>query len=76
MNALTGIGDMNSDGRPDLIAREAATGKLWFYPGKTGAYGSRVLIGGGWNSMASIFAVADLNADGTVSRPPPPPVSP
>ncbi|MFF2778894.1 hypothetical protein ACFVU3_28850 [Streptomyces sp. NPDC058052] len=45
-------GDGNpNDGRPDLIAREAATGKLWLCSGKTGAHGSRVLIGGGWVSI-------------------------
>ncbi|MFD4377058.1 FG-GAP repeat domain-containing protein [Streptomyces sp. NPDC058486] len=64
VNTLTGVGDMNNDGRPDLIARKAATGKLWFYPGNTGAYGSRVLIGGGWSSMASLLAVADYTGDG------------
>ncbi|WP_416876552.1 FG-GAP repeat domain-containing protein, partial [Kitasatospora sp. SC0581] len=64
MNALTGVGDMSNDGRPDLIAREAATGKLWFYPGKAGTYGSRVLIGGGWSSMASLLAVGDYTGDG------------
>ncbi|MEU7068719.1 FG-GAP-like repeat-containing protein [Streptomyces narbonensis] len=65
MNALTGVGDMNNDGRPDLVAREASTGKLWFYPGKAGAYGARVLIGGGWNSMASLLAPADYTGDGS-----------
>ncbi|MFD9247173.1 peptidase inhibitor family I36 protein [Streptomyces sp. NPDC059556] len=64
MNALTGVGRMDSDDYPDLIAREASTGKLWFYPGKAGAYGSRVLIGSGWNSMASLLAVADYTGDG------------
>ncbi|MFJ6576697.1 peptidase inhibitor family I36 protein [Streptomyces sp. NPDC091368] len=66
MNALVGPGDMNGDNRPDLIAREAATGKLWFYPGtSTGGVGARVLIGsGGWNAMASFLPLGDLNADG------------
>ncbi|MDT9690506.1 FG-GAP-like repeat-containing protein [Streptomyces sp. P9(2023)] len=65
MNALVGAGDMNEDGRPDLVAREASTGKLWFYPGRAGTIGSRVLIGsGGWNGMQNILGVGDFNADG------------
>ncbi len=66
MNALVAPGDMNGDGRADLIAREGATGKLWFYPAtSTGAFGSRVMIGsGGWNVMASFLTVGDFNADG------------
>ncbi|GGU93158.1 ATP/GTP-binding protein [Streptomyces litmocidini] len=66
MNALVGAGDLNGDLRPDLIAREGSTGKLWFYPGtSTGGVGSRALIGsGGWNVMATFLAVGDYNADG------------
>lgn len=65
INALVGVGDMNSDGRPDLYAREAATGKLWLYPGKTGSLGSRILVGsGGWNNVRFIVAVGDWSADG------------
>ncbi|MFE5709650.1 FG-GAP repeat domain-containing protein [Streptomyces sp. NPDC056501] len=65
MNALVGVGDMNSDGRPDLYAREAATGKLWFYPGRTGSLGTRVLVGsGGWNDVRFIVAVGDWSGDG------------
>ncbi|THA72024.1 ATP/GTP-binding protein [Streptomyces sp. A0642] len=65
LNALVGAGDMNGDGRADLIARETSTGKLWLYPGRTGSLGSRVLIGsGGWNAMDSLVAVGDWSADG------------
>ncbi|MEU6950676.1 FG-GAP-like repeat-containing protein [Streptomyces sp. NPDC046316] len=65
INALVGVGDMNGDGRPDLYAREAATGKLWLYPGKAGSLGSRILVGsGGWNNVRFIVAVGDWSADG------------
>lgn len=65
MNALVGPGDMNSDGRPDLIARQASTGYLYLYPGRTGALGSRVLIGnGGWNVMDTFLGLGDVTGDG------------
>lgn len=65
MNALVGAGDMNGDGRADLITRQAATGKMWFYPGKAGHLGTRVLIGSsGWNAMSSFIAVGDWSGDG------------
>ncbi|MFD8008928.1 FG-GAP-like repeat-containing protein [Streptomyces sp. NPDC058955] len=66
MNALAGPGDFNSDGRVDLIAREASTGKLWLYPGTgTGTLGARKPIGsGGWNAMETFLAVGDFSGDG------------
>jgi hypothetical protein len=65
MNALVGVGDLNSDGRADLIGREASTGKLWLYPGKTGALGSRLLLGsGGWNVMDTLMGLGDVSGDG------------
>ncbi|MYS09406.1 ATP/GTP-binding protein [Streptomyces sp. SID6041] len=65
MNALVGVGDMNGDGRADLYAREASTGKLWLYPGKAGALGARVLVGnGGWNGMTTLIGNGDWSGDG------------
>ncbi|MFJ8190000.1 FG-GAP-like repeat-containing protein [Streptomyces sp. NPDC096094] len=66
MNAFVGMGDTNGDGHPDLYAREAATGKLYLYPGmSTGALGSRKLIGtGGWNVMDALLGLGDVTGDG------------
>ncbi|MCF2129716.1 FG-GAP-like repeat-containing protein, partial [Strepomyces sp. STD 3.1] len=66
MNALTRHGDFSRDGREDVIAREASTGRLWLYPGTgTGGLGTRKLIGtGGWNGMRHVTAFGDLTGDG------------
>ncbi|MFD0148422.1 FG-GAP-like repeat-containing protein [Streptomyces sp. NPDC055721] len=65
MNAFAGTGDLNGDSRPDLVAREASTGKLWMYPGKAGGtFGTRVLLGSGWNVMDQLLAVGDYDGDG------------
>ncbi|MYS08294.1 ATP/GTP-binding protein [Streptomyces sp. SID6041] len=64
MNTLAAPGDLTGDGKADLLARETSTGKLWVYPGKPGALGTRTLVGSGWNVMASFLAVGDRNGDG------------
>ena len=33
MNAVDTVGDVNGDGAHDVVARKAATGDLWLYPG-------------------------------------------
>jgi hypothetical protein len=64
MSALVGPGDLNGDGRVDLVARERATGYLWLYPGNgTGGFAARVRIGTGWNSMTAIASPGDFNSD-------------
>jgi FG-GAP-like repeat/Domain of unknown function (DUF1906) len=64
MSALVRIGDLNGDGHEDVLARESATGLLWFYPGTGVALGTRVQIGTGWNGMREITPIGDLNRDG------------
>ncbi|MFJ7204577.1 FG-GAP-like repeat-containing protein [Streptomyces sp. NPDC098789] len=67
MTELTSPGDLNADGKPDLVAVDPA-GALWKYPA-TGSLdamntlGARTQIGSNWNSMRQLVG-ADFNADG------------
>ncbi|HEU4676731.1 MAG TPA: VCBS repeat-containing protein, partial [Motilibacteraceae bacterium] len=64
MSALTGVGDLSGDGRPDLLARDAA-GVLWLYPGTAdGSLGARTMVGrSGWSVMSALTGVGDLSGD-------------
>lgn len=65
INALTGAGDWNGDGRQDLLARVAKTGELRLYPGNgTGGFGLARAIGSGWLGMRLITGVGDWDTDG------------
>ncbi|MFJ8308069.1 MULTISPECIES: FG-GAP-like repeat-containing protein [unclassified Streptomyces] len=56
--------DFTGDGKKDIVGVEAATGKLWLYPGNgNGTLGSRVQIGSGWGAMSKL-AAADFTGDG------------
>jgi hypothetical protein len=65
MSALIRIGDLDRDGREDVVARQNATGDLWFYPGTGTGLGARKRIGvGGWNGMRELTAIGDVTGDG------------
>ncbi|MFF1509983.1 N-acetylmuramoyl-L-alanine amidase [Streptomyces sp. NPDC058326] len=65
-NKILGARDMNADGRPDLIARDAS-GVLWLYT-NTGAspnpFATRVRVGGGWNIYNELISTGDMTGDG------------
>ncbi|WP_143179755.1 FG-GAP repeat domain-containing protein [Streptomyces yunnanensis] len=67
MTELTSPGDLNADGRADLVAVDRS-GALWAYPG-TGSLnasdtlGSRTRIGTGWDTMRQLVG-ADFDHDG------------
>ncbi|MET7288132.1 VCBS repeat-containing protein, partial [Streptomyces sp. NPDC005573] len=64
MNKVTSPGDMNGDGKDDVVATETSTGKLWLYKGTGSGLAARTEIGtGGWNGISD-YAGADFTGDG------------
>ncbi|MEE1620698.1 FG-GAP-like repeat-containing protein [Zafaria sp. J156] len=61
---LAGGGDLNGDGRADLLARNAATGELWLHPG-TGSGGLQpaIRVGRGWQGMDFLLVPGDFDGD-------------
>ncbi|WP_344075771.1 N-acetylmuramoyl-L-alanine amidase [Streptomyces crystallinus] len=65
-NAMVSTGDLNGDGRADLVARDGS-GVLWYYKGTgtpTAPYAPRVQVGGGWQGYNALLGPSDLNGDG------------
>jgi len=58
--------DWDRDGKPDLIAREAATGQLWLYSGNGlgGFSAQRIANATNWNSLDALVGTADVSGDG------------
>ncbi|MFB7342534.1 FG-GAP-like repeat-containing protein [Streptomyces hydrogenans] len=61
---LVGAGDLNGDGRGDLLGVDSA-GVLWRYYGtSTGGVSARVKVGGGWGVYSALVGVGDLSGGG------------
>ncbi|MFE2709770.1 FG-GAP-like repeat-containing protein [Streptomyces mirabilis] len=64
-DVLTAPGDISGDGRPDLIARDTATGTVYLYKGtSTGKLSARVKLYANWKTYKKVVGVGDLNGDG------------
>ncbi|WP_438292543.1 FG-GAP repeat domain-containing protein [Streptomyces sp. HUAS TT7] len=66
-NKILGSGDVNGDGRADVLAR-ADDGHLYLFPGTgngSAPFGPRQDLGGGWNGYTMLATVADASGDGT-----------
>jgi len=67
MDMIAFAGDLTGDGRADLLAREAASGALWVYPGNgSGGFLARRQIPGPWSEMDVIMSGADWDHDGRI----------
>ncbi|MEU9984074.1 FG-GAP-like repeat-containing protein [Streptomyces sp. NPDC050856] len=54
-NTLIGVGDLNKDGRADLLSRNTAGDLLRNYGNGAGSFGGTVKIGSGWQNYKGLF---------------------
>ena len=65
LDRIVSAGHWRGGAAPDLVAREAGTGRLLLYPGNGGArLGAASVIGTGWDVMSSIVGAGDVDGDG------------
>ncbi len=65
LGLLTAVGDLDADGRPDVVARRVADGALvLFRGGAGGVLRAGVPIGARWGAVRSLSGPGDLGLDG------------
>ncbi|MBV1854120.1 FG-GAP-like repeat-containing protein [Catellatospora tritici] len=66
-DAITGAGDLDEDGYPDVLARNATTKDVWVYLGNgAGGFktGQQYVAASGWGGFDMIVAPGDFDEDG------------
>jgi hypothetical protein len=64
-SSLTGVGDVDGDGHPDVAGVRASSGEQMLYPGLgNGRFGAPRLIGTGWQFTTLTSGAGDLDGDG------------
>jgi len=54
-STIISVGDLNGDGKSDLLGR-GSDGRLWMYPGTgTGGMGTPQVVGTGWNIFSTVL---------------------
>jgi len=65
LDRLVNAGNWRGGALPDLLAREAGTGRLLLYPSNGGALlGQSRVVGQGWQGMAAMVGTGDVDGDG------------
>jgi hypothetical protein len=65
LDQVTGVGDMSSDGKNDLVARNPETKVLYIYPGTgRGTFRKRRVLSRDWSAYKLTTGVGDMTGDG------------